>query len=101
MKSMNAYSMVYAAVCFIYISVYQFNFAINIDNTRAELHALLSQKLSSTFRQVDETYNPHARFSANAVNADKSQRTRRNMVSAPYRKCRQTIMCSAMIPQKQ
>ena len=70
------------------------------DNTRSELHKLLSQKLSSTFKDGDENKD-ETEFVENAVNSDKSQSFRRDIVQSGYRNSRQTIMCSATIPQRQ
>ena len=70
------------------------------DNTRAELHKLLSQKLSNTFRDGEED-TEEIEFQPSAVNTDKSQSFRRDVVQSAYRNNRQTIMCSATIPQRQ
>ena len=76
------------------------------DETRQELHALLSRYLSSSFKQQDEPQDADSgtnKLTENAVFTDQTQQFRKDMTAGggAYRNSRQTILCSATVPQRQ
>jgi superfamily II DNA/RNA helicase len=71
---------------------------ISID-TRAELHALLSRHLSSSFQMAEDEDQVACRnMEVNRVFVD---RCKGRTGGTSYRNSRQTILCSATIPQRQ
>ena len=69
--------------------------------TRRELHRLLSQKLSSSYASAEsDDLQAEAAMPENLVYTDLARDQDRN-VNLQYRVSRQTIMCSATIPQRQ
>jgi superfamily II DNA/RNA helicase len=74
------------------------------DETRKELHQLLSQKLSNTYLTVDSVLGDtqagdlqESLVYKNRAKEDRELRAKRD----EYRVSRQTILCSATIPQRQ
>lgn len=89
------------------------------DETRQELHVLLSRYLSNSFKQAEEQKavddssagvvcsGPASKFVENSVFNDQAIQFRKDVFAmssagrSSYRNNRQTILCSATIPQRQ
>ena len=70
--------------------------------TRAELHTLLSRHLSSSYeRAIGDEEQASLNMELNSVFQDRLAKRRRDPDEAGYRSSRQTILCSATIPQRQ
>eukprot|EP01035_Chromulina_nebulosa_P018248 gene18248-23921_t len=83
-----------------YVVIDEVDACLNNINTRLELHNLLSRKLSNTFKTGEEDSMENIQESLVYSNLAKNQRDFQSS-NEVFRGYRQTIMCSATIPQRQ